>query len=436
MRFPLSLTVAGMVSMATVTQAVAIDLPDEILEQIASKTTDVTTFGRFALMDKTRSRLFGRPEIVASMLIATYSDEAASRALSRHVTNIAVIDLIMANDVLQSNSSVADAMDFAASRHRMDLIDKWAQRYGYPAEAYILAAETNQLNLVRHLVSRHVPDERSRSQMLICAAECGHKDMVEFMFQFFDGDEFAVVLALEGAASENHVEIVRFLVENMPEIGPMTLEQAIKDAARNGHEEATSYLLSLLEQMQDGPGAVQVERAISDAYANAAGEGHMEIMELLFASTLRSDTITTGMWVDIVKSGRRPPLELLYRHYPLNPTTFSQEQLSMAYRETAFMFGSIKGLRYLTDVINYVPTRSDQGFVLKRAIESNLPRMWEFVLASRSSIISERWWRYALLHAHELGRRDAITHLLTASTTRHYQLSPDLASILFGGCGQ
>lgn len=139
-------------------------------------------------------------------------------------------------------------------------------------ETLRIAAENNQIEVVKYLILINTDNFHDFRDMIIDAAEKGFDDLAKYLMSW-QLDHFYPMVneTINACAERGNLELIKYIVESY--MSYIRLDRLILEkAGGNGHAHIVSYLLEL---------GVNYEDKIDAAIRSAALNYHMEIVENL-----------------------------------------------------------------------------------------------------------------------------------------------------------
>ena len=122
-----------------------------------------------------------------------------------------------------------------------------------PNEAMSWAIEVGQTDLIPIALAMGADASYNLDWPLKFAAMMGHADTVELLLSLGTDPEAERGLALRWAASNGHLDVVKILAQHstfnrMRNQARASVQEALNDAMRHGHQEVSDYLYEWLEE--------------------------------------------------------------------------------------------------------------------------------------------------------------------------------------------
>ena len=221
--------------------------------------------------------------------------------------------------------------------------DDEAEQHNYPLEA---AAALGHFEVICEILAQREflgLDNSSIDKALIAACKHGHQEVAEKILSRMEESDIPLREALQEAASNAHVPVVRMLLardlaaENQSDLLKATLLSSI-----DGHEQAFHEILLTAEKLLS---ETQIKEILLELLEAAAGADRSDIVQVVMTCNEAVDEkkIISAL-MDTCKGGKLAAAKMLYETLP--PLTLSRVEFSKCIR-LAVENGHIGIVRYL-----------------------------------------------------------------------------------------
>lgn len=177
------------------------------------------------------------------------------------------------------NKNLRLLWEVSAENNNLEFVEYFSQKNRFislPNEVLIKAAQFGHFSVVEYLLKSFVVEVELLERTLIKASKYGHLNLVKKFLSEKWAEKY-LDKVLETAAEKGHLNIIEYLFEQYDEINQHAFEVAYRQAARNGHLEIIQYFDPWRYFIEPE----QLYRSMYDAIEN----GHFPVVKYLFEQT-------------------------------------------------------------------------------------------------------------------------------------------------------